>query len=162
MADRRPNFVIVGGGLGGALMAVHLAKAGHSVDVYEMRPDVRTGNVTGGRSINLAVSHRGIVALRDAGLAGEVLATAVPMRGRLIHSLQGELAFQPYGKDDSQCIYSVSRAGLNMTLLDAARLSSARCGSSSSTSAWTWISIEPKLSSPRGSRANACRPQRMS
>lgn len=121
MADRRPNFIIVGGGLGGALMAVHLAKAEHTVDVYEMRPDVRTGNVTGGRSINLAVSHRGIVALREAGLAEEVLAAAVPMRGRMIHSLHGELAFQPYGKDDSQCIYSVSRAGLNMTLLNAAQ-----------------------------------------
>lgn len=114
------KFVILGGGLGGALLACFLGKAGHSVDVYEMRDDLRTTEIVGGRSINLALSYRGLCALEKIGLAEEVLKIAVPMRGRMIHSRSGETAFQPYGVDDSQAINSVSRGGLNVILLTAA------------------------------------------
>ncbi len=114
------EFVIVGGGLGGALLACFLGKAGHRVDVYEMRDDLRTTEIVGGRSINLALSYRGLCALEKVGLADEVLKIAVPMRGRMIHSRSGETAFQPYGVNDSQAINSVSRGGLNVILLSAA------------------------------------------
>ncbi len=114
------KFVIVGGGLGGALMAVYLGRAGYDVEVHELRADLRTSEVAGGRSINLALSHRGLCALERVGLAGEVLRMAIPMRGRMIHALDGHLAYQPYGKDRSQAIHSVSRAGLNIVLLNAA------------------------------------------
>ena len=73
-----------------------------------------------GRSINLALSVRGIHALREVGLADEVLKTGILMRGRMMHNLDGSLTFQPYGKDDSEALYSVSRSGLNLTLLNAA------------------------------------------
>jgi len=119
MTEQSP-FVIVGGGLGGALLACFLGKAGYAVDVYEMRDDLRTTELVGGRSINLALSYRGLCALEAVGLAGEVLKVAVPMRGRMIHSVSGETAFQPYGVDDSQSINSVSRGGLNVILLAAA------------------------------------------
>ncbi len=112
--------MIVGGGLGGALLACFLGKAGHSVNVYEMRDDLRSTEIIGGRSINLALSYRGLCALEKIGLAEEVLKIAVPMRGRMIHSRSGETAFQPYGVDDSQAINSVSRGGLNVILLSAA------------------------------------------
>ena len=115
-----PKFVIVGGGLGGALAACYLGQAGYEVDVYEVRGDLRTGAVGGGRSINLALSYRGIAGLEGVGLADEVLSQAVCMRGRMIHSVSGALVFQPYGRDDSQTINSVSRSGLNRTLLTAA------------------------------------------
>lgn len=114
------KFSVVGGGLAGALISVYLARAGHSVDVHELRPDIRTGNVGGGRSINLALSHRGIEALRRVDLADEVLKSAVAMPGRMIHSPTGALTFQPYGKDETQVINSVSRGGLNGILLTAA------------------------------------------
>lgn len=114
------EFVIVGGGLGGALLACFLGKAGYTVDVYEMRDDLRTTEIAGGRSINLALSYRGLCALEKIGLAEEVLKIAVPMRGRMIHSRTGDTAFQPYGVDDSQAINSVSRGGLNVILLTAA------------------------------------------
>jgi kynurenine 3-monooxygenase len=119
MADQ-PEFTIVGAGLAGALLACHLGKAGRRVDVYERRPDPRGHEQERGRSINLALSVRGIEALRAVGLADEVLKNAIPMRGRMIHSPAGKLAFQPYGKDPSQAINSVSRAGLNLTLINAA------------------------------------------
>ena len=121
MNSEPAQFVIVGGGLGGALLACFLGKAGHRVDVYEMRDDLRTTEVAGGRSINLALSYRGLCALGAVGLADPVLKVAVPMRGRMIHSRSGETAFQPYGVDDSQAINSVSRGGLNAILLDAAQ-----------------------------------------
>ncbi len=101
-------------------MACYLGKAGHRVDLYEKRPDPRTGDQERGRSINLALSVRGIHALREMGLAEQVLKNAIPMRGRMMHARSGELTFQPYGKDDSEAINSVSRAGLNLALIQAA------------------------------------------
>ncbi|MGB0714706.1 MAG: FAD-dependent oxidoreductase [Phycisphaerae bacterium] len=111
---------IVGAGLGGALLAASLGKKGYRVDVYEMRLDMRKADIRGGRSINLALSYRGLCALERVGLADDVLKTVVPMTGRMMHTVGGELIYQPYGKDPSQCINSISRAGLNMTLLEAA------------------------------------------
>jgi kynurenine 3-monooxygenase len=119
-SNNEPKVAIVGAGLAGALMACYLAKAGYRVEVYEKRPDPRSSDQAGGRSINLAISIRGIHALREVGLADEVLKTAIPMRGRMIHARTRALSFQPYGKDDSESIHSVSRAGLNLSLVNAA------------------------------------------
>jgi kynurenine 3-monooxygenase len=121
MGDKESSrFTVVGVGLGGALMSIYLARAGHEVDVYELRGDPREEEVGGGRSINLALSTRGIAALEKAGIADEILREAIPMPGRMIHSPDGEVAFQPYGKDPSQAILSVSRGGLNLALIRAA------------------------------------------
>lgn len=115
-----PKFIVVGGGPAGSLVAAYLGQAGYEVDVYEMRDDLRAGDAPGGRSINLALSLRGIAALERVGVADEVLATAVPMPGRMIHAVNGSLQFQPYGKDATQAINSVSRSGLNRLLLETA------------------------------------------
>jgi kynurenine 3-monooxygenase len=120
MDDPFPAFTIVGAGLAGTLLACHLGKASHRVDVYEKRADPRGHVQDAGRSINLAISVRGIQALREVGLAEEVLRSAIPMRGRMMHALDGALTFQAYGKDDSESIHSISRAGLNLTLVEAA------------------------------------------
>jgi kynurenine 3-monooxygenase len=119
-AGGTPKFIVVGAGLGGALMAIYLGRAGYAVEVYERRGDPRRQKRTEGRSINLAISTRGIESLAEAGLAGRVLEEAIPMRGRMIHSPRGALAFQPYGTEESHVINSISRAGLNAILLDAA------------------------------------------
>ena len=116
----RGTIAVVGGGLGGALAALFLGREGYEVRGYEMRADPRAGGVAGGRSINLALSARGLHALGEAGLAEAVLAEAVPMRGRMIHALDGATRFQPYGTSASQANHSVSRAGLNLLLLEAA------------------------------------------
>src|SRR4051794_7655026 len=107
-AATRPTFTIVGSGLAGALMASYLARAGYRVDLYEKRPDPRTHEQEHGRSINLALSVRGLHALQEIGLADEILRDAIPMRGRMMHNKSGRLTFQPYGKDESEVIYSVS------------------------------------------------------
>ncbi len=123
MADRHadaPSFTIVGAGLAGALMACYLGRAGHEVAVYEKRADPRGHDAERGRSINLAISVRGLHALREVGLADAVIAQAILMRGRMMHAPDGRLTFQPYGKDDSEAIRSVSRAGLNLALVNAA------------------------------------------
>lgn len=118
--SEQPHFVIVGGGPAGSLLANFLGKSGIRADVYEMRDDPRTGVIAQGRSINLALSYRGLSALAPVGLVDEVLAMSVPMRGRMIHSINGKLASQSYGVDDSQAINSVSRGGLNTAILAAA------------------------------------------
>jgi kynurenine 3-monooxygenase len=120
MSQVPSRFTVVGAGLGGALMAIYLGREGHEVHVYEQRPDPRLADRQEGRSINLAISTRGLDALGRVGLAGAVLDMAVPMRGRMVHLPTGRCAFQPYGTEDDQAINSVSRAGLNMLLLDAA------------------------------------------
>ncbi len=113
------KIIISGAGLVGSLWAVFLAKRGYQVDVFERREDMRKAQGGGGRSINLAMSTRGWKALEGAGIKDEVLAEAIPMTGRMMHSISGELTYQPYGKD-GQAIYSVSRAGLNRKLMDIA------------------------------------------
>jgi len=118
--DGNHPVAIVGAGLAGALLACYLGRAGQSVVIYEKRPDPRLGPVDRGRSINLALSTRGIHALAEVGVAEEVLTNSVLMRGRMIHAVDGRLTFQPYGKDDNEALHSVSRAGLNRLLIDAA------------------------------------------
>lgn len=123
MAETRsskPDVTIVGAGLAGTLLGCALARAGHRVDLYEKRSDPRCRQPEHGRSINLALSKRGIHALRWIGVADEVLKNSILMRGRMIHSQTRKLSFQPYGKDDSQALHSVSRAGLNLRLVEAA------------------------------------------
>lgn len=112
--------VIVGAGLTGSLLAIFLARRGFAVEVYERRPDMRTVSMSAGKSINLAISTRGIHALQQVGLAEKVLEKAIAMKGRLIHSVAGELNFQPYSKNENENINSISRRELNVILMDEA------------------------------------------
>jgi len=117
------HVTVVGAGLVGSLLSMYLARRGFQVDVLERRPDMRREDVGAGRSINLAISARGLYALRQVGLEEEALRQAIPMRGRMIHAPSGELAFQAYGKDESQHINSLSRAWLNKYLMTHAERS---------------------------------------
>jgi kynurenine 3-monooxygenase len=114
------EVTIIGAGLAGSLLTVMLARRGFHVQAIERRPDPRRGPAKGGRSINLALSTRGIHALRQIGLVDEIMKVAIPMKGRMIHPVSGPLTLQRYGKDDSEVIYAISRAHLNLTLLSAA------------------------------------------
>lgn len=114
------RVTIVGAGLAGSLMACYLAEMGYEVAVYERRPDPRAKGYVGGRSINLALSARGIKGLAGVGLAEVVLRDAIPMRGRVMHSRTGSTAFQAYSKNSSDAINSISRGGLNLILIEAA------------------------------------------
>ncbi|WP_206184564.1 FAD-dependent oxidoreductase [Thermoactinospora rubra] len=114
------EVTIVGAGLVGCLLACFLARRGHRVTLYERRPDPRERGPERGRSINLALSERGIDALRRVGLDQEVLEAALPMPGRMMHALDGTLTFQPYSADGRHAINSISRGALNAVLLDAA------------------------------------------
>ncbi|SMO45207.1 FAD-dependent oxidoreductase [Solitalea koreensis] len=114
------KVIIVGAGLTGSLLTIYLARRGFNVEVYERRADMRIVNISAGKSINLALSTRGIHALDQVGLAEEVLKTAVAMKGRMIHSNKGELTFQPYGKNENEYINSISRKDLNVILMNEA------------------------------------------
>lgn len=114
------KVAIIGAGLAGSLLAIYLAKREFAVDVYEARGDMRKETVAAGRSINLALSSRGIAALREVGMDDYMLAEAVPMYGRMIHSVSGETKFLPYSGRKGEYINSVSRAGLNIALMNEA------------------------------------------
>ena len=113
------NITVVGAGLVGSLVSIYLAKRGHKVDIYERRNDMRKADLIAGRSINLALSDRGWRGLEGVGIADEIKKIAIPMYGRSIHMKDGSSTYQAYGKDN-QAIYSVSRAGINMRLMDLA------------------------------------------
>jgi kynurenine 3-monooxygenase len=119
-ATQQDKIVLVGAGLAGSLLALFLARRGFAVEVYERRPDMRREAVPGGRSINLALSTRGLHALQQVGLDAEALKLCIAMRGRQMHDTQGNQYYQPYGTTDAHYINSISRAGLNMLLMDAA------------------------------------------
>ncbi len=113
------NVVVVGGGLVGAMMAALLTEK-NKVSVYESRPDLRKQVVDGGRSINLIMTSRGLKALRAIGLQEKAKEIGVPVHGRTMHSIKGELTYQPYGIDDSEFNYSISRKELNKVLMTRA------------------------------------------
>jgi len=115
------KFALIGSGLAGGLLAAYLGRRGYDVDLFERRSDPREGNLVGGRSINLALSTRGIHALEQIGIADEILKHAIPMRGRMIHEKSGTLHFAPYDVDPNKHINSIGRAALNTTVIEAAQ-----------------------------------------
>ncbi|HKO82101.1 MAG TPA: NAD(P)/FAD-dependent oxidoreductase [Chitinophagaceae bacterium] len=115
----KKEIIIAGAGLVGSLLSIYLAKRGYKVSIYEKRADMRKETMDAGRSINLALSDRGLLALEKVGLAEEIKEISIPMTGRYIHNIDGTTAFQPYGRE-GQYINSVSRAALNMKLIDHA------------------------------------------
>lgn len=119
MPPDKKNIIVIGAGLVGSLLGIFLARKGYKVSVYERRPDVRLEGQAGGRSINLALSDRGIKALERVGIIDRIREIAIPMHGRKIHNPDGTTAFQPYGKQ-GQFINSVSRGELNKSLVELA------------------------------------------
>ncbi len=121
MKAARDKLTLIGSGLTGPLLAISLVQRGFPVELYERRLDMRRVPISAGRSINLALSTRGIHALREAGVFDEIQKIIIPMRGRMMHAVTGELTFMPYGKDDTEVINAVSRAELNIALMNAAQ-----------------------------------------
>jgi kynurenine 3-monooxygenase len=117
-----PEITLVGAGLAGSLLATFLAQRGHRVTILERRLDPRktAGPASAGRSINLALANRGISALEEVGVMESVRSELIPMAGRMLHDEEGRLRLVPYGNKPHEVIYSVSRAGLNALLVDAA------------------------------------------
>jgi kynurenine 3-monooxygenase len=120
MTAKPETVSLIGAGLNGPLLALGLVQRGFWVEIYERRPDMRRERISAGRSINLALSTRGIHALTEAGLWNKMRKIVVPMKGRMMHSAASELTFQPYGKDEAEVINSISRAELNIELMNAA------------------------------------------
>ncbi|MGI8952677.1 MAG: FAD-dependent oxidoreductase [Chitinophagaceae bacterium] len=113
------NITIIGAGLVGSLLSIFLSKRGYKIKTFERRSDMRKEKIIAGRSINLALSDRGLIALEKVRLADKIKQIAIPMHGRFIHNINGLTAFQPYGKQ-GQFINSVSRTELNKALINTA------------------------------------------
>ena len=114
------NKIIIGSGLAGPLLAIYLSQRGNIVDLYEKRSDLRVENISVGKSINLALSHRGIKALKSADVFNQIEPLLIPMKGRMVHLLSGEVEFQPYSIHSHEYINSVSRGALNKILMTRA------------------------------------------
>ncbi len=116
------KITVLGAGLVGSLISIFLAKRGFKVKLYEKRVDMRNQRIDGGRSINLALSHRGLTALQKVGLWSQVKEICLPMKGRIMHDQDCNITYQPYGQE-GQHINSISRSKLNMLLMNAAETS---------------------------------------
>jgi kynurenine 3-monooxygenase len=88
--------------------------------VYESRPDLRTTDISAGRSINLALSDRGLKALRLCGMEEKAREICIPMFGRLMHDTEGNTFSSNYSGRENEYINSISRGDLNAILLDEA------------------------------------------
>ena len=115
----KKDITIVGAGLVGSLCALYMIRRGYNVTIFERRKDLRSEIITAGKSINLALSERGWTALKKVGVDNDVLEIAIPMYKRIMHDEKGNLSEQPYG-NDGEAIYSVSRAQLNVLMMEMA------------------------------------------
>ncbi len=115
----KKEITIIGAGLVGSLLSIYLSKRGYKVSVYERRSDMRKQSMSAGKSINLALSDRGIKALEEVGIMDDIRKISIPMHGRQMHIADGSTPYQPYGKQ-GQFINSVSRGELNCKLMDLA------------------------------------------
>ena len=120
MASEKTHIAIVGAGLTGALLGLRLGQRGYKVDLFERRPHASENAGDSGRSINLALSRRGIDALKMVGMMEKVTPLLIPMKGRMLHMEDGSENFSPYGQRDEEVIYSVSRRDLNQLLVTTA------------------------------------------
>ncbi len=120
MKTQQKRITLIGAGLVGSLLAVYLARRGYQVTIFEKRTDMRSTQISAGRSINLALANRGIKPLEEVGLMQAVSQLIIPMKGRMLHDVQGKLTFLPYGQRSHEVIYSVSRGELNKLLMNAA------------------------------------------
>ncbi|MCF2876221.1 MULTISPECIES: FAD-dependent oxidoreductase [unclassified Tenacibaculum] len=118
--NKKDNIVVIGAGLCGSLLALRLAQRGYKVAMYESRPDLRTTDISAGRSINLALSDRGFKALRLAGVEEKAREICIPMYGRLIHDTEGNTFASNYSGRNGEYINSISRGDLNGILLTEA------------------------------------------
>lgn len=112
------KITVIGCGLAGALVSLYMARRGYAVDVYESRPDLRVTQADKGRSINLALSCRGMTGLSGVGIMDRVKAIMVPMRARAIHEEDGLIHYQSFGRSDEEYINAIQRSELNALLLD--------------------------------------------
>ena len=118
--NKKDNILIIGAGLCGSLLALRLAQRGYKVAVYESRPDLRTTDISAGRSINLALSDRGFKALRLCGVEEKAREICIPMYGRLMHDVEGNTFASNYSGRSGEYINSISRGDLNAILLTEA------------------------------------------
>ncbi len=133
----KKDVIIAGAGLVGSLLSIYLARRGYRVSIYERRPDMRRAAMNAGRSINLALSDRGILALEEVGIMDTIRSIAIPMHGRYLHHTDGSTAFQPYGQE-GQYINSVSRGELNKKLMDLAEQEGVRIHFNQKCAAINW------------------------
>ncbi len=151
------NTVIIGAGLVGSLLSIYLSKRGYKVKIYERRGDMRKQDMIAGRSINLALSDRGIKALEEVGLMDEIRKICIPMHGRFMHNADGTTAYQPYGKE-GQYINSVSRGELNCKLMDLAEANNVQIMFNEKCNSIDWkentIDLE-KTNSPQSEKVKA-------
>ncbi len=112
------SVTIIGGGLAGCLLSLYLAERGYEVSIFETRSDLRLSSQDYGRSINMAMSCRGLTALDSLALLPKVNPIMVPMRARAIYELDGSITYQPFGRKDNEYINSVKRSDLNRLLLN--------------------------------------------
>ena len=156
----KKDVTIVGAGLVGSLLSIYLSKRGYQVKVYERRGDMRKEDMVAGRSINLALSDRGIKALEEVGVMDEIRKIAIPMHGRFIHNADGTTAFQPYGKQ-GQFINSVSRGDLNKKLMDLAEKNGVEIFFNEKCDTIDWknnkVSFENTIDYPASAKATAGR-----
>lgn len=118
--NKKDKILVIGAGLCGSLLALRLAQRGFKIEVYESRSDLRTSDISAGRSINLALSDRGLKALRLCGMEEKAREICIPMYGRLIHDKDGNIFSSNYSGRENEYINSISRGDLNAILLDEA------------------------------------------
>jgi kynurenine 3-monooxygenase len=114
----KEKIIIVGSGMAGCFMALCLAKKGFKVEIYEERSDIRKAQNKSGRSFNITLYYRGILALKKVNLWNDIKEISVLTRGNVAHYHGDRNVYDPYDAHDTEVLYTVHRNKLNSKLLD--------------------------------------------
>jgi kynurenine 3-monooxygenase len=112
------GIAVIGAGLVGCVLAKLLAARGLAVNIFEKREKINSTHIGNGRSTHLIISQRGAKALQKIGVLDEVLQSAIPLVGRLVHELDSSLSTVKYGVNN-QAIFAIQRESLNRILINA-------------------------------------------
>lgn len=118
------DVTIIGAGLCGLSCAIHLAKLGFLVTIYEKKSlseIIKSKTMKNhSRDLSMDISERGIFALKEMNIFEEIKKQSVAMRYKIFHDEKSNLEYVPFGVNENQVVYAVCREYLFKCLYERA------------------------------------------
>lgn len=114
------KIIIIGAGIAGCFLAICLARRGFKIEVYEKLHDLRTQSLHSGRSYNMTLYYKALMAMEKVGILEEVRKIAVIAEGNVPHYPDRPSFFDPFDKKGREVLLTAHRNQLNSVLISLA------------------------------------------